>query len=205
MKEAIKRGIIVGLGVILQLTITLIIYLYLIDKLWIINLLFAFLQTIIIVNLIKNSKNYSYTLPLIIILLFFPLIGTVIYVVIKQNKLSSKTLKNIKKSEEESKKYLTSIKNITEEIKNKSRLKYINNYAKYPITKNNEVEYYKLGEIAFNNILSELEQAKHFIFLEYFIINHGTMWNKILEILKRKVKEGVEVRVIYDDAGCIAM
>ena len=205
MKEAIKRGIIVGLGVILQLTITLIIYLYLIDKLWIINLLFAFLQTIIIVNLIKNSKNYSYTLPLIIILLFFPLIGTVIYVVIKQNKLSSKTLKNIKKSEEESKKYLTSIKNITEEIKNKSRLKYINNYAKYPITKNNEVEYYKLGEIAFNNILSELEQAKHFIFLEYFIINHGTMWNKLLEILKRKVKEGVEVRVIYDDAGCIAM
>ena len=53
-------------------------------------------------------------------------------------------------------------------------------------------------------MIKELEKAENFIFLEYFIINHGTMWDTILEILKRKVQEGVDVRVIYDDAGCIA-
>ena len=205
MKEAIKRGIIVGIGIITQIIITLLIYLFLIDKILIINILFSFLQIVVIVNLIKNSKNYSYTLPLIIILLFFPLIGTLLYIIMKQNKNNSKILKNIKRSEEESKKYLTSEKTILEEIKNNSRLRYINNYAKYPINKNNEVEYYPLGEVAFEKMISELEKAKSFIFLEYFIINHGTMWSKILEILIRKVKEGVEVRVIYDDAGCIAL
>lgn len=205
MKEAIKRGIIVGLGIQAQIIITLLLYLYLIDKLWIINILFAILQTLIIVNLIKNSKNYSYTLPLIILLLFFPLIGSLLYIIILQNKNNSKVLKNIKKSEEQSKKYLKTDEKIKEEIEFSPSLKYLHNYAKMPITKNNEVEYYPLGEIAFEEIKKELEKAEKFIFIEYFIINHGIMWNKILEILKRKIKENVEVRVMYDDAGCLAM
>jgi len=205
MKEAIKRGIIVGIGIILQLLLSAFIYLYLIDKLWFINLLFSIIQIIITVNLIKNSKNYSYTFPLIIILLFFPLVGTIMYIVFYQNKLSSKTLKNIIKSEKESKKYLIKENNLKEEIKNNTNLKYLYNYVGYPITKNNNVEYYPIGEIAFKNIIKELKKAEKFIFLEYFIINHGIMWNKILEILKTKVLEGVEVRVMYDDAGCFTL
>ena len=51
--------------------------------------------------------------------------------------------------------------------------------------------------------LEELQKAKHFIFLEYFIIEEGIVWDKILQILKEKVKEGVDVRVIYDDVGCV--
>ncbi|MDD5879236.1 MAG: cardiolipin synthase, partial [Clostridiales bacterium] len=52
-------------------------------------------------------------------------------------------------------------------------------------------------------LVEELKKAKHFIFLEYFIIEEGIMWNTILEILKEKAKEGVDVRVIYDDVGCV--
>ena len=54
-------------------------------------------------------------------------------------------------------------------------------------------------------LLKELKKAKKFIFLEYFIINRGTMWNGILEILKEKANEGLDVRVMYDDMGSIAM
>ena len=53
-------------------------------------------------------------------------------------------------------------------------------------------------------MLEELKKASKFIFLEYFIINNGIMWDSILKILEEKVSEGVEVRVIYDDAGCIS-
>jgi hypothetical protein len=53
------------------------------------------------------------------------------------------------------------------------------------------------------SILEELEKADKFIFLEYFIIEEGMFWNSILEILKRKVSEGVEVKVVYDDIGCM--
>ena len=52
-------------------------------------------------------------------------------------------------------------------------------------------------------LVRELEQAKHYIYIEYFIINDGVMWQTILSILERKVKEGVDVRLIYDDFGCL--
>ena len=52
---------------------------------------------------------------------------------------------------------------------------------------------------------NELRKAKHYIFLEYFIIQEGIMWNAILEILQEKVRQGVDVRVIYDDMGCIRL
>lgn len=204
MKEAVKRGIIAGVGVILQLILTLFLYVFLIDKLWIINILFGFLKIAIVVGLIKNSKNYSSTLPWIIILLFFPVIGTLMYIIIVQNKYTSKILKDIITSEKESKKYYVQEEKIKEEVKANSRLRYISNYAGFPITKNNDVSYYPLGELAFDAMIKELEKAKEFIFLEYFIINHGLMWDSILKILEKKAKEGLDVRVIYDDAGCIA-
>ena len=102
------------------------------------------------------------------------------YIIIAQNKYTSKILKDIIASEKESKKYYVQEENIKEEIKANSRLRYINNYAGFPITKNNDVSYYPLGELAFDAMLKELEKAKEFIFLEYFIINHGLMWDSIL-------------------------
>lgn len=204
MKDAIKRGAITVIGVILQVLLTLALYLYLIDKLWIINILFGFIKIIIIIGLIKNSRNYSSTLPWIILLLLFPVVGTLIYVIIGQNRKSSRILKDIITSEKKNKKYYVHENKLTEEIKINSRLKYISNYAGFPITKDNDISYYPLGDNAFDAMIEELEKAKNFIFLEYFIISHGMMWNKILKILEKKVSEGVDVRVIYDDAGCIA-
>lgn len=204
MRYAIKKGIVVGLGVLLQILLSLVINLFLIEKLWIVNLFYAFLRLILFFGLIRNSKNYSYTLPWIIILLLFPLVGTLLYVILEQNKNNSKILRKIKRCEDDSFKYLKQDKNIYDAIKNNSRLRYISDFAKYPITDKNEVSYYKLGEEAWTEMLKELEKAKKFIFFEYFIINEGIMWNSILEILIRKAKEGVDVRVIYDDAGCIS-
>ncbi|MEG1778081.1 MAG: cardiolipin synthase, partial [Angelakisella sp.] len=66
-----------------------------------------------------------------------------------------------------------------------------------------ETEYLSSGEMKFERMLEELRKAEHFIFLEYFIIQEGVMWNAILEVLCQKAKEGVDVRIIYDDMGCI--
>ena len=67
-----------------------------------------------------------------------------------------------------------------------------------PPFQNTEVTYLSSGEKKLEVLLSELEKAEKFIFLEYFIISEGEMWGKVLDVLKRKVKEGVEVRVLYD-------
>lgn len=75
---------------------------------------------------------------------------------------------------------------------------YVSQTGCYPIYNNTAVKYFPLGEDKFKEMLIQLEKAKDFIFMEYFIINEGKMWGDILEILARKVKEGVDVRVLYD-------
>ena len=65
------------------------------------------------------------------------------------------------------------------------------------------MKYFPIGEEMFASMLEDLKKAEHYIYLEYFIIEQGIMWNSILEILEQKVKEGVEVRLIYDDVGCV--
>lgn len=80
---------------------------------------------------------------------------------------------------------------------------YIYNSSYYPLYHNMVSEYLPSGEIKFKRMVDELKKAEHFIFLEYFIIEEGEMWNTILAILKEKAKQGIDVRIIYDDAGCM--
>lgn len=75
---------------------------------------------------------------------------------------------------------------------------YVHKSSGYPIYQNTAVTYFPSGEAKFRQLLAELEQAKSFIFLEYFIIEEGAMWGQILDILIRKAAEGVDVRIIYD-------
>ncbi len=75
---------------------------------------------------------------------------------------------------------------------------FLNRGGCYPVYDNTQIKYFSLGEEKFDQLLIELEKAKNFIFLEYFIINEGIMWGKVLEILARKAKQGVEIRVMYD-------
>ncbi len=79
---------------------------------------------------------------------------------------------------------------------------YIRN-AGYPIHGNTTAEYFQVGDDMFPVFVRELEQAQHYIFIEYFIIHDGVMWRTILDILERKVSEGVDARLIYDDMGCL--
>ena len=75
---------------------------------------------------------------------------------------------------------------------------YINRNGCYPVYNNSDVTYFPQGEDKFQELLIQLEKAEHFIFLEYFIVREGLMWGQVLEILARKVKAGVDVRVMYD-------
>ncbi len=68
----------------------------------------------------------------------------------------------------------------------------------FPVYADTQVTYFPLGEDKFSEMLAQLRQAKHYIFMEYFIVDEGLMWGRILEILAQKVKEGVDVKVMYD-------
>ena len=76
--------------------------------------------------------------------------------------------------------------------------KYLNRTGCFPIYDNTEVTYFPIGEEKFEAMMKELETAEKFIFMEYFIIEEGYMWGKILELLVAKAAAGVDVRVMYD-------
>ncbi len=76
--------------------------------------------------------------------------------------------------------------------------RYVGKSGCYPLFADCQVTYFPLGEDKFQAMLVELEKAERFIYLEYFIVAEGLMWGKILEILARKVAQGVDVRMMYD-------
>ena len=80
-------------------------------------------------------------------------------------------------------------------------MRYLENCG-FPVYGHTGSGFLPLGEDALDSMLEAMEQAQKYIFLEFFIIEEGIMWNTILEVLKRKAAQGVEVRLIYDDLGC---
>ena len=92
---AIRRGIIVIIGLLLQILLFLFFYLYLAEHFLIISILFQVLGFLLTLCLIKYSRSYSYTLPWIIIILLFPLVGSLLFLIIGYNKKKSKLLKSM--------------------------------------------------------------------------------------------------------------
>ena len=62
--------------------------------------------------------------------------------------------------------------------------------------------YFPIGEEYFERLIGDMERAERFIFIEYFIVATGQLWNRVHELLLRKIRQGVEVRLLYDDVGC---
>ena len=83
--------------------------------------------------------------------------------------------------------------------------RYVRDFAPAPVFDGTAVRYYESGEAMFPDLLAALESAEHSIYVESFIIGMGEMWGRIHEILRRKAAAGVDVRVIYDDAGCLSL
>ena len=164
---------------------------------------FTVLTAVLVIYIINKEGNPTFKLAWMVPLLIFPVFGALFYLFV-QLQIGTRLINhrlgiNIKKT----KKFLKQNKELMEEIELEDKkvanlAKYMNEYGGYPIYKNTSVKYFPLGEYKFEELKKQLEKAKRFIFLEYFIVEEGFMWNSILEILERKVKEGVEVRFMYD-------
>ncbi|MBP3936663.1 MAG: cardiolipin synthase [Clostridia bacterium] len=79
---------------------------------------------------------------------------------------------------------------------------YLSRTAGFPLYDGTRTTYFPLGETMWAELKQQLRKAEHYIFLEYFIVQPGQMWNEILEILREKAEAGVKVRLLYDDFGC---
>lgn len=166
------------------------------------------LSIVVVLYILSTTDNPSYKLAWTIPILIIPVFGGLFYLMFGLNKVGKRLRKQMKVVAEKSEKLLIQDEKVLEEIGKQdpralTQTKYIKNCSLFPIYKNTTTKYLSPGEVFFDKLKEELEKAKHFIFMEYFIVEEGVMWDSILEILARKAAEGVDVRMMYDDAGTI--
>lgn len=162
------------------------------------------------IAIINERGDPSFKLVWIIPVLVMPVFGTLLYLYARFDIGARAVQKRVAQMIEESRPYLEQEKEVYETLKKEdTRMgnlsRYISCLGGYPTYRNTRVTYFPLGEDKFEELKRQLEAAKEFIFLEYFIIEEGLMWNTVLDILKRKVQEGVEVRVMYDGMCALAL
>ena len=164
-------------------------------------------QVVVVITIVASNDNPDYKVPWLLIVLLIPVGGFMGYFLFYSRRPSRRYRKRMAKVND-----LTEAK--TNDVSpnelykrdpsagtqaqmlcsvSGSRMYYSENESYFP-----------LGDDVFPSMMKDLEAAKHFIFLEYFIIEDGLFWNSVLEVLKRKVKQGVDVKLIYDDIGCMA-
>ncbi len=169
---------------------------------------FFVISVLVVIYIVSRTDNPSYKLAWAIPVLLFPIFGGLFYLIFGGKKMNNRFKRKVKRVYNQSKELavqdesiIRELEEIDKSIANEAR--YTSKYAMAPVYKNTTTEYLSPGEKFFERLLQELKKAKKFIFMEYFIINEGKMWGEILSILEEKAKEGVDVRLIYDDMGCL--
>ena len=159
-----------------------------------------------ILKICVSDDNPDYKIPWLICVIFIPIAGFMLYFMFYSRKLKRKYIKRIK--EVQSYKYEKDdepelIEMAEHDPVASSQARMLKEISYSHVFSGTEQRYFSLGEDMWESMLEDLENAEHFILMEYFIIEEGAFWNSILEILKHKAKAGVDVRVMYDDIGCM--
>lgn len=166
-----------------------------------------FLSIFVIIDILNGDSNPAYKIAWIIPILILPIFGGLIYLMFGKYKASKRTQRKMQRINNVMKCFLKQEDQVVEALRKQNTIaanqsKYIQDYAFCPVYQNTTSTYFPIGEAKFESLIQELKKAKRFIFVEYFIIEEGFMWNTILKILEEKVEQGVDIRVIYDDIGC---
>ena len=168
------------------------------------------LGTLTCIYIYNKPENPSFKLSWIIPVLAFPVFGTLLYLYVELEISGRIISKRANRLVKESRIYLQQDQKVLSHLEDEDDrlsglVNYVGEFGGFPVYENYTAEYFPSGEQKFERLKEELEKARKFIFMEYFIVEHGVMWDTILEILERKAKEGVEVRFMYDGMCSIAL
>ena len=159
-----------------------------------------------VIQIISSDDAPDYKVPWLLFVLLLPIVGFMLYFIFYSRKLKKKYIKRLN--------YLNSITyhgndrmifSLLEKTDTTAFLqaKMICKLSGSNLFSFTNQKYYPLGELLYKDLLIDLKNAKRFIYLEYFIIEDGEFWQSILKILKEKAQDGVDVKIVYDDIGCI--
>ncbi len=196
-----KRSLFVGLALLLQ-----ILFLFLVAESFLKASYFAYaasilLSVVAVLWILNDSSNSAYKLAWIIPILVVPVFGGLFYFFFGRIRLGGR-LKRVLEAGRTPAGAHPLRDPLLADPGEARQAAYLADAASSPLLPAESLLYHASGEAAFASILKALESATRSIYLEFFIIEEGRMWSAILDILKRKAREGLDVRVMYDDFGC---
>ena len=208
--NSILRACIVAVSLLLQIGWLLLIILELNLYSTYISLITSVIASLAVLRLYTKDTNSAYKLPWIMIILSLPVMGLSLYLMTEVSLSTKGTRRRMKAVREKTTGYLKQNTAVLTELETRdpaiaNQFRYISKFEKSPVYTNTAVKYYPHGSFALADLKQDLEQAEKFIFMEYFILEDGTSFNEIREILVRKAKSGVDVRLMYDDIGSIGL
>ena len=202
------RLIFAGAALVLQLAVLLVVLLRFNEYFVYFYAVSIAVSVVVVLYIINNRSNPAYKIAWITPILLAPVFGGMLYLLFGGNRLSRRERRRMSQLEKGFQGASLIAPSCQEELRwispdAANQSEYIRRIAGGPPYQNTQAEYLPLGEVKFRRMLEELEKAEHYIFMEYFIIQEGAMWDPILEVLVRKAKAGLDVRVMYDDIGCM--
>ncbi len=158
-------------------------------------------------HVMTSRGKGAYKNSLIFLILLFPLFGGFFYLFFKLQIGFRRMHKRFSEVERETRPYFSISQDALDRAiaaapEHSTQIRYLDSCAGFPVYADTKTEYFPLGEDMFAALAREIAEAKRYIFLEYFIIHVGKMWDELYVLLEEKAKAGVDVRIIYDDVGC---
>ncbi|MCI6859088.1 MAG: cardiolipin synthase [Eubacterium sp.] len=204
------RTLFVILAFLVQFALIITSFLYLKDYSIFVYGVFIIIGIFVILHLYNGRETPEFKLVWMLPILIFPVFGAIFYLYIYMQPGTKLIRKRLDYLTGQTKKFVVQDEKVrerfqTEESAMSGFVRYMYDYGHCPVYDRTEAVFYPLGDYQYKDILTELKKAEKFIFLEFFIVEEGHMWDSILEILKQKVKEGVEVRFMYDGMCALAL
>jgi len=200
LKLFFNRFVFITLAILLQMALYVLLLFGLLDYWWFLAIQVV-VSTVVFLRVNVRDVNPAQQILWITVILMLPILGSALYLMIGD----SKWTKGAKRRLEAIFSKQVTVVNATAELPEKyaGQINYLKTKARTNAYRGCATRYFPTGEKYYEALLEDLKSAEKFIFMEFFIIERGKMWNSILEVLEQKVAEGVEVRVMYDDIGSV--
>ena len=207
-KLLFQRVVVVSLGILLQILFVVAGMDWLREYWHWVRIAMSVISWVAVLTIMTGRSNPSYKMAWVVLILAFPVAGITIYLLFGGNRISDRENRRMARVEVMVAQHLRQNERVMQSLEKTdvsawNHARYLLASSRYPVYDDSQAVYFPSGERCFARMLEELERAEHYIFLEFFIIDNGKMWDAILDVLRRKAMQGVDVRVMYDDFGCI--
>ena len=206
--NSIPRIVLVGLSLLVQIGWILLLLLKLNRYYAWISLATGLFSAVVVLKLYSKPGNTAQKMTWIILILIFPIMGLTLFLMVELLGDPAGTGRRLEEIRGELYPWLRHREEAVDALGQENpaaanTFRYLWNYGGNPASTHTSVSYHAQGKLALEDLKQALEQAERFIFMEYFIVEDGSAFREIREILARKAGEGVEVRLLYDDFGSV--